>query len=223
MVLQASQYRHCHRGSAELPPREKNYLCAFMGLAESFLSPLQAMKQEQIILLRGVMPSGKNSIPKMAILRQHLEEAGFEAVRTYIQSGNILLRSELSAEALSIRIHDLLAEHYGADIAALVFRPEEIQGWIDACPFPSDLDPSRVFFSMTMERPDVQRLQVLAEKSWGEAELHLSEQCLYVHAPVTYKNSRLTNNALERHLKVTCTTRNLNTLRRILALVTPDA
>ena len=91
------------------------------------------------------MPSGKNSIPKMAILRQHLEEAGFEAVRTYIQSGNILLRSELS------------------------------------------------------------------------------DRCLYVHAPVTYKNSRLTNNALERHLKVTCTTRNLNTLRRILALVTPDA
>lgn len=194
-----------------------------MGFAESLLFPLQPMKQEQIILLRGVMPSGKNSIPKMAILRQHLEDAGFEAVRTYIQSGNILLRSELSAEALSIRIHDLLAEHYGADIAALVFRPEEIQGWIDACPFPSDLDPSRVFFTMTMERPDVQRLQVLAEKSWGEAELHLSEQCLYVHAPVTYKNSRLTNNALERHLKVTCTTRNLNTLRRILALVAPDA
>lgn len=51
------------------------------------------MKQEQIILLRGVMPSGKNSIPKMAVLRQHLEEAGFERVRTYIQSGNILLLS----------------------------------------------------------------------------------------------------------------------------------
>ena len=223
MILQASQYRHYHRGSAELPLGGKNYLCTFMRLAESFLSPLQPMKQEQIILLRGVMPSGKNSIPKMAILRQHLEEAGFEAVRTYIQSGNILLRSELSAEALSIRIQDLLAEHYGADIAALVFRPEEIQGWIDACPFPSDLDPSRVFFTMTMERPDVQRLQLLAEKSWGEAALHLSDRCLYVHAPVTYKNSRLTNNALERHLEVICTTRNLNTLRRILALVTPDA
>ena len=205
------------------PPPRKNYLCASTGLDEPLLSPLQTMKQEQIILLRGVMPSGKNSIPKMAILRQHLEEAGFEAVRTYIQSGNILLRSELSAEALSTRIHDLLAERYGSDIAALVFRPEEIQSWIDACPFPSDLDPSRVFFTMTMERPDVQRLQALAEKSWGEAELHLSDRCLYVHAPVTYKNSRLTNNALERHLKVTCTTRNLNTLRRILALVTPDA
>ena len=189
-----------------------------MGLAESLLFPLQPMKQEQIILLRGVMPSGKNSIPKMAILRQHLEDAGFEAVRTYIQSGNILLRSELSAEALSTRIHDLLAEHYGADIAALVFRPEEIQSWIDACPFPSDLDPSRVFFTMTMEETKAERRQALAEKTWGEAELHLTEQCAYIHAPVTYKNSKLTNNALERALGVTCTTRNLNTLRRILAL-----
>ena len=204
------------------PPRRKNYLCAFTGLAESLLFPLQTMKQEQIILLRGVMPSGKNSIPKMAILRQQLEEAGFEAVRTYIQSGNILLRSELSAEALSIRIHDLLAEHYGADIAALVFRPEEIQGWIDACPFPSDLDPSRVFFTMTMEHPEAERRQALAEKTWGEAELHLTEQCAYIHAPVTYKNSKLTNNALERHLGVTCTTRNLNTLRRILALASQE-
>lgn len=177
------------------------------------------MKQEQIILLRGVMPSGKNSIPKMAILRQHLEDAGFEAVRTYIQSGNILLRSELSAEALSTRIHDLLAEHYGADIAALVFRPEEIQGWIDACPFPSDLDPSRVFFTMTMACPTADRLQELSEKTWGEeAALHLTERCAYIYSPKGYKNTRLTNNALERYLGVTCTTRNLNTIRRLLSL-----
>lgn len=176
------------------------------------------MKQEQIILLRGVMPSGKNSIPKMAVLRQHLEEAGFERVRTYIQSGNILLRSDLSKQALSQHIHDLIFEKYGADLAALVFFPEEIQAWIDALPFSPELDPSRVFFTMTMEETKAERRQALAEKTWGEAELHLTEQCAYIHAPVTYKNSKLTNNALERALGVTCTTRNLNTLRRILAL-----
>ena len=54
------------------------------------------------------MPSGKNSIPKMAVLRQHLEEAGFERVRTYIQSGNILLLSDLPKQLLSQRIHDLI-------------------------------------------------------------------------------------------------------------------
>lgn len=177
------------------------------------------MKQEQIILLRGVMPSGKNSIPKMAILRQHLEEAGFERVRTYIQSGNILLLSDLPKELLSQRIHDLIKERIGADLAALVFLPEELQAWVDSRPFADDLDPSRIFFTMTMERPTADRLQALAEKTWGEeAALHLTERCAYIYAPKSYKNTRLTNNALERYLGVTCTTRNLNTIRRLLSL-----
>ena len=96
------------------------------------------------------MPSGKNSIPKMAVLRQHLEEAGFERVRTYIQSGNILLLSDLPKQLLSQRIHDLIKERIGADLAALVFLPEELQAWVDSLPFADDLDPSRIFFTMTM-------------------------------------------------------------------------
>ena len=99
------------------------------------------------------MPSGKNSIPKMAVLRQHLEEAGFERVRTYIQSGNILLLSDLPKELLSQRIHDLIKERIGADLAALVFLPEELQAWVDSLPFADDLDPSRIFFTMTMACP----------------------------------------------------------------------
>ena len=177
------------------------------------------MKQEQIILLRGVMPSGKNSIPKMAVLRQHLEEAGFERVRTYIQSGNILLLSDLPKELLSQRIHDLIKERIGADLTALVFLPEELQAWVDSLPFADDLDPSRIFFTMTMECPTADRLQELAEKTWDEeAALHLTERCAYIYSPKGYKNTRLTNNALERYLGVTCTTRNLNTIRRLLSL-----
>lgn len=159
------------------------------------------------------MPSGKNSIPKMAVLCQHLEEAGFERVRTYIQSGNILLLSDLPKELLSQRIHYLIKERIGADLAALVFLPEELQAWVDSLPFADDLDPSRIFFTMTMACPTADRLQALAEKTWDEAE-----RCAYIYSPKGYKNTRLTNNALERYLGVTCTTRNLNTIRRLLSL-----
>ena len=139
------------------------------------------------------MPSGKNSIPKMAVLCQHLEEAGFERVRTYIQSGNILLLSDLPKELLSQRIHDLIKERIGADLTALVFLPEELQAWVDSLPFADDLDPSRIFFTMTMECPTADRLQELSEKTWGEeAALHLTERCAYIYAPKTYKNTRLT-------------------------------
>ena len=42
------------------------------------------------------MPSGKNRIPKMAELRDAIEAEEFSDVTTYIQSGNIVLRSPLS-------------------------------------------------------------------------------------------------------------------------------
>ena len=50
---------------------------------------------EHIVLLRGVTPNGKNAIPKMSYLVDVLTEAGFQQVRTYIQSGNIILESDL--------------------------------------------------------------------------------------------------------------------------------
>ena len=165
------------------------------------------------------MPSGKNSIPKMAVLRQHLEEAGFKRVRTYIQSGNILLLSDLPKELLSQRIHDLIKEHIGADLAALVFLPEELQAWVASLPFADDLDPRPILITKPKSWPPADRLQALAGKTWDEeAALHLTERCAYIYAPKSYKNTRLTNNALERYLGVTCTTRNLNTIRRLLSL-----
>ena len=48
-----------------------------------------------IILLRGVMPTGKNRIPKMSVLQEILLSE-FDNVRTYIQSGNIVLTSNKS-------------------------------------------------------------------------------------------------------------------------------
>ena len=55
---------------------------------------------EHIILLRGVTPNGKNAIPKMSYLVDILTEAGFQQVRTYIQSGNIILESDLDLETI---------------------------------------------------------------------------------------------------------------------------
>lgn len=63
---------------------------------------------EHIILLRGVTPNGKNAIPKMSYLVDILTEAGFQQVRTYIQSGNIILESNLALEEIREQVHTLL-------------------------------------------------------------------------------------------------------------------
>lgn len=75
---------------------------------------------EHIILLRGVTPNGKNAIPKMSYLVDILTEAGFQQVRTYIQSGNIILESDLDLEKIRERVHTLIKENIGADLKMVI-------------------------------------------------------------------------------------------------------
>jgi uncharacterized protein (DUF1697 family) len=74
------------------------------------------------ILLRGINVGGKNKI-SMAELRRCLEEDGFEDVITYIQSGNVVLRSTLGADALRSEIESLLPEKFRLDSSVIRILP----------------------------------------------------------------------------------------------------
>ena len=80
-----------------------------------------------VILMRGINVGGKNKIP-MAELRLRLEElGGLEGVATYIQSGNVVLRSHLDAASLSAKIEDMLPKKFKLDsptvrVVALEYR-----------------------------------------------------------------------------------------------------
>ena len=67
-----------------------------------------------VILLRGINVGGKNKIP-MAELKLFLEEQGFKDVVTYIQSGNVVLRSDLGAKTLSVKIEKSLPKRFKLD------------------------------------------------------------------------------------------------------------
>lgn len=73
-----------------------------------------------IALLRGVMPTGKNKIPKMIDLVEILENVGFEHVQTYIQSGNILLETDLSDSETASKIHNIIFQKIGAELSVII-------------------------------------------------------------------------------------------------------
>ena len=62
----------------------------------------------------------KNAIPKMSYLVDILTEAGFQQVRTYIQSGNIILESDLDLEEIRECVHTLIKEKIGADLKMVI-------------------------------------------------------------------------------------------------------
>ncbi|MET3508083.1 DUF1697 domain-containing protein [Halalkalibacter oceani] len=70
--------------------------------------------ESYVVYLRGINVGGKNKI-KMADLRTCLHENGCQNVQTYIQSGNIVLQSDLSAQELARQIEMLLANQFELD------------------------------------------------------------------------------------------------------------
>lgn len=73
-----------------------------------------------LILLRGINVGGNNII-KMERLRQVLHEHGYQNVATYIQSGNVVLESKLTAAKLTSELEKLLADafHYRARVVVV--------------------------------------------------------------------------------------------------------
>ncbi|WP_281639130.1 DUF1697 domain-containing protein, partial [Capnocytophaga sputigena] len=106
-------------------------------------------KKPYIALLRGVMPTGKNRIPKMAELKELLSSE-FEGVRTYIQSGNIVFLSDKIRNEIAPKVSQLIKEHIGPDLPTVVATRKEVQEMLDMNPFiGKNYDIARVFFTLT--------------------------------------------------------------------------
>jgi len=78
-----------------------------------------------VVLLRGVNLVRTNRVP-MPRLRVALEEAGFGDVKTYVQSGNIVLTSKASPERVAARVRALIKKEFGHDIAVVVRSHAEL-------------------------------------------------------------------------------------------------
>lgn len=171
-----------------------------------------------IVLLRGIMPSGKNSI-KMAFLREILEQADFANVRTYIQSGNVVLQSLLSPAEIAQKVRAVILEKNGSDLPVIVKTPAEIQAILAENPFGEE----RSFFTLTNDNFDKMRAQELEQQDFGEDKLKITEKAIHLYIPTNAARTKLTNNFVEKKLNITTTTRNFRTLTKLVAIATEVA
>ncbi len=104
---------------------------------------------ELIALLRGVMPTGKNKIPKMSYLVTILEEVGFHKVRTHIQSSNVIFQTKLSKKASADLIRKTIKEKIGADLPVIVKTVADCQNAVLGNPFSESYDRSRIHLVFT--------------------------------------------------------------------------
>lgn len=89
-----------------------------------------------LLLLRGINVGGKNKVP-MKQLREYLEQVGYQEVVTYIASGNVLVKSELSAEAVRREVEQLLPKVFQLDselVKVLVLTYDQLNEIYDRKP-----------------------------------------------------------------------------------------
>jgi uncharacterized protein (DUF1697 family) len=183
------------------------------------------MMKTYVILLRGINVSGKNKIP-MAELKLFLEEQGFEDVVTYIQSGNVVLRSELGAKMLSAKIENSLPKKFKLDssiIKIVALDRKKFKKVVDQAPKAFGKDDSKyryyvLFLMGTRASKAIKEIDVRQgiDKAWqGEAAIY------YRLPSLTSPNATKSylNKVAQKPIYAAITMRNWNTTTKLLEIL----
>ncbi|MDO5969859.1 DUF1697 domain-containing protein [Flavivirga aquimarina] len=170
-----------------------------------------------IALLRGINVSGHRKVP-MAVLRTLLSDAGLEHVQTYIQSGNVIFKSqEKDIQKLELKIHNAIKVHFGFEVPILVKTPEDLQRIFDNCPFPEE-NKINSYFTLLYTVPDKELIDVVAKITYPNETFAITHECVYFYCSIGYGKTKCSNNFFERKLKITATARNYKTMVKLLSL-----
>ena len=176
-----------------------------------------------IALLRGINVGGKNII-KMAALKQMFESIGLYGAQSYIQSGNILFKSNEEELPLQKKIEHEIEKTFGFSISVILREIAEIEGIIRNCPFSKEAilkaestSEGEVLYVSFMNNEPLQEniLRISGYKS--ESEEYLIEgRNIYLLFSNSIRNSKLASNL--HKLEVPATVRNWKTLNKLSLL-----
>ncbi len=161
-----------------------------------------------VALLRGVNLGARNKVP-MAELRALLESSGYENVRTYIASGNVLLDGPAGRKKLAADLQGLVADSFGVSTPVILRKPRELALAIEANPF-DDTSETHVAFLAT--RPAKAAAARLGDVDGGADRAVLAGSEVYLRLTRGVHGSPLSIARLESLLGVPVTLRNWRTV-----------
>lgn len=177
------------------------------------------MNIHYVALLRGINISGQKLI-RMAELKLMFEQLDLHQVSTYLQTGNILFDSpEPSRHVLQTMIQQQIQIRFQFDVPVLVLALTDIAQIVQQNPFRErNLEPGDgLYFTLLYQPPQQEHIQTLmAYLSKTDDEIYISDRCAYLLCHKGYGRALLNNNFIENKLRVQATTRNLNTMTKLL-------
>jgi len=175
---------------------------------------------EYIALLRGINVSGQKLI-KMAELKLMFEKLGFKNVETYIQSGNVVFSSkEKNTVSILEVIKSNLFKSFGFEVDVQVLDVEKFKHITQNHIFlDGNQDKTKaIYYTLLSEKPAIELTLELNKLNQTTEFFKIEDEVVYCFYPNGYGSSKWNNVFFEKKLKVSCTTRNYNTMYKLVEL-----
>lgn len=170
-----------------------------------------------VAFLRGINVGGKNKV-KMETLREVCASIGFENVKTYINSGNVIFETAKSDDKkLAERLEKAIEKEFALNIKVMVRARSEIEEIVKNNPFDGQFENDKdlhVFF-LDEELPTEKRELLLSNNNENEQYFAANRE-IFCLLRVSVLDSLMGKDYIGKKLKVSATARNWRTVNKIL-------
>ena len=173
-----------------------------------------------ISLLQGVN-LGPHRRMSMERLRGLYESLGFEEVRSFIQSGNVVFKTAArNPAAVQRRIEEAIRGEFGFHADVVVRTVDEWKKVVEANPFAgrSGIEPAKFLVSFLAAPMGEEARKKVLTMADGKEEVHLVGREMFLYFPDGLARPKISFAAIGKAAGVPVTARNWNTVLKLLEI-----
>jgi uncharacterized protein (DUF1697 family) len=169
-----------------------------------------------VALLRGINVGGKNVI-KMETLRKIVSDLGFDNVKTYVNSGNVVFETKKTPDnKLATKIHDAIEKELGLDVSVMARSVDEIKEIIKKNPYEGQFDDHKYVHVFFLENElSAEQKQLLLANCSDVEFISVDGRTIYYMLKISIIDSALGKGFIDKKLKIPSTARNWRTVNKI--------
>lgn len=183
-----------------------------------FMYDYQPFMTVYISILRGINVGGHNKV-RMEDLKALYESLGFSDVTTYIQSGNVIFKTDQdqSVTLIAQNIEKAIEDKYHFFVPVILRSVSEMQSIIALNPFlkEPEIDREKLHVTFLSEKPVSAADKAIQKYDFPPDRFQIIGKEVYLYCPGGYGNTKLSNTFFENKLLVRSTTRNWNTVIKL--------
>ncbi len=173
-----------------------------------------------VSMFRGINLAKYNRV-KMEDLRQLYESLGFEAPKTFIQSGNVVFKTrDRNLAGLTRRIENAFEKRFEFHSDVFLRTTSDLREVIANNPFAgrADIQPNRLLVTFLAREPAREGREKLLAINTDPEESRIEGREIYTYYPNGMARPKLSWAVVERMLQTSGTSRNWNSVLKLLEI-----